>query len=997
MENETVGFDDEDDACEVEEAYVDLCARDKDNEALLKHLDIVFGPLMKHCAETCTNPLNSVPLLETSPLLRPDPEQMRAQSLAALERFRVQGKFKPDEHTAGKRSARKGKDVVYIGFDAEWEEKSKGRNHVLSVQFHLIGPTGSIYEKVFDMNASERGGERMRLADALQEVLEGAEDEDVLLEWPREVVLVGFFTRADITVFSDFKQHLRPQLDGVGGTLASVKGTAKIALPLTPDRIARIKSQHRFVVGDDFDPKELSVRLIDARLFVPPGTNLSKLGSMIGLAKLELPEGYRKDQMSVFQRKDPEAFNRYGLRDAEIAVWFVLWVRWFSKRYLNLPALPATASGMAVHLAEKCMHEDGVLPDVALNFEKVELLRFDARTGLPRRFSERHPSPKRGWLEKFLADCYQGGRNECYWFGPTPIMKYSDPDLAGAYVTTLVELKTLDYDKVYTSTNLNDFLGDVAGFAEVAFCFPDGTAHPCLPVNAGERGLIFPRRGISLCTSPEIELAVTMGAEISIRFGYIIPWAERSDLIKRSQDVVKSSRRGKTRLRMTSPKIDVVGTIDGVVSQRHYRPFESFAIRIRDHRSKFRRKTLPFEFVKLLGNSLYGKTGQGFRDKRTFGPREMGSVKVGQSRVSEPAVAALVCGMVRAVVGEILARLPDGIPAVSCTTDGMIVGGELADLDLSGPICTRFRELVELVTPGMPMLENKHTVSQVVAMRTRGQLTGLPYGSEPIVLAKTSVRPPSNAADPNLWMVKLFADRFPGQMMQQESFISMRDQLTKGWDLQMERSEVKLNLEFDFKRKPVKPHLGRIGLTGVDHLAFDTEPWDTVDQAVEARMLFDGWRRDRCLKTLADFEDWQAYYSLQISNTRRRSAMTQKSVSGGQEIDSSEKANLVRGSQGGIYKTKRTGYVGIAVRAFLIAYSQRKWGLDGTERMTQAALSKWLTDQGYPTTLSAVKNASRSKLHDEAVPRTADVERFIDVACSKFPSLERDRFFIKPL
>lgn len=996
MENETVSLDEIDDVDEVTGGLLDICSKETSDEALLKHLDAVFSPLMAFCAESCATSLDSVPQLETSPVSIQTPEQMRVQEVAAFKRFHAQSSFTPARQKAGKIAPRKGRDVVYIGFDAEWEAKSKGRNHVLSVQFHLVGPSGGVYEKVFDMNASERGGERMRLADALYEVLEEAEDEGALHEWPQEVVLVGFFTRADITVFSDFSQ-LRPQLDGVGGTLASVKGNAKVSLPISPDRAARIKSRYSTVVGDDYDPKLLSVRLVDARMFAPPGTSLFKLGSMLGMPKLELPPGYTKDRMSVFQRKEPDAFNRYGLRDAEIAVWFVLWVRWFSLRFLGLPSLSATASSLAVRLAEKCMHEDGIVPDVALNFEKVPLMRFDRRTGLPRRFTERHPSRKRGWLEKFLADCYQGGRNECYWFGPTPVRKYSDPDLAGAYVTTLVELKTLDYDKAHTSINLSHFLGDVAGFAEVAFHFPEGTASPCLPVNGGERGLIFPLRGVSLCTSPEIELAMSMGAEIEILFGYVIPWANRSDLVRRSAEIATSARRGINTPRMTELESVLPGAIaDDAACEPRYRPFKSFAIRIREHRSKFRRKTLAFEFVKLLGNSLYGKTGQGFREKRTFGPREMGSVKIGQSRVSEPAVAALVCGMVRAVVGEILARLPAGVSAISCTTDGMIVGGELADLDLSGPICTRFRELVELVTPGMPMLENKHTVSQVVAMRTRGQLTGLPYGSEPIVLAKTSVRPPNDVADPNLWMLNLFADRFPGQVMEQESFISMRDQLTKEWDLQMERSEVKLNLEFDFKRKPVRPHLGRIASTGIDHLAFDTEPWDTVEQAVEARMLFDGWRRNRCLKTLADFEDWQAFYALQVSNARR-SIIAQRKASGGRDGDDSERANIARGSHGRIYKTQKTGYVGIALRAFLKAYSQREWGLDEIERMTQAALAEWLTSRGYPTSLSAVKNASRSKMHDDAVPRTEEVERFVDVISAKFPNLQRDRFFIKTI
>lgn len=997
MENETVNFDHVDDIedDEVPGGLLGIGADTGIDDAFLAHLDTVFLPLMQFCAESCTTPVDQAPLLQTHSVLDPTPEQMFAQQKAAFERFCSQRWSSPPKPNAGKPAPRTGKGVVYIGFDAEWEARSRGYNKVLSEQFVLVGPTGGSYEKVFDMSVAERGGDRMRLGDALGEVLEEAEDEGVLLEWPREVVLIGFFTRADITVFSDFK-HLRPQLDGVGGTLASVKGTAKVSVSMSPARAAKYKSRYEAVLGDDYDPKLLSVRLVDASLFAPPGTSLSKLGAMLGLPKLDLPDGYAKDQMSVFQRKEPEAFNRYGLRDAEIAVWYVLWVRWFSVRFLGLPGLSATASSLSVRLAEKCMHEDGIVPDVALNFEKVPLMRFDSRTGLPRRLTERHPSRKRGWLEKFLADCYQGGRNECYWFGPTPIRKYSDPDLAGAYVTTLVELKTLDYDKAHTSTDLNEFLGDVAGFAEVAFRFPENTAYPCLPVNAGERGLIFPIRGVSLCTSPEIELAVSMGAELEILFGYVIPWAGRPDLVRRSMEVSKLARRGKNDAKTAELETTLLGTVArNKISELRYLPFKSFAIRIRDLRTKFRRKTLAFEFVKLLGNSLYGKTGQGFRDKRTFGPREMGSVKIGQSRVSEPAVAALVCGMVRAVVGEILAKLPAQVPAVSCTTDGMIIGGELADLDLSGPICSRFRKLVEIVTPDMPMLENKHTVSQVVALRTRGQLTGLPYEDEPIVLAKTSVRPPSDVEDQNLWLLKLFAERTPGQIMEQESFISMRDQLIKGWDLQMERSEVKLNLEFDFKRRPVRPHLGNIALTDVDHLAFDTEPWETAEQAIEARLLFDGWRRNRCLKTLADFEDWQAFYALQVSNTRRSAKARDNAPR--PTSDESDGATKIRGAQGRIYKTQKTGYVGIAVRAFLKAYSQREWGLDGAERLTQAALADWLTSQGHPTSLSAVKNASRAKVHDEAVPRTEEVERFVDVLCEKFPSLQRDRFFISSI
>jgi len=989
MENETVGFEetiDEDAACKAATSSDD---KDLVGGSLLQHLDEVFGPLMEYCAGRGDPALNAAPQLINDPRLLMSRERLRAEEMAMAERFKaMKGMRSPQPDKHGKIPPQKGVDVVYIGFDAEWEAKSKGRNHVLSAQFHLVGPTGKVFEKVYDMSEVEHTKDRMRLADALYDVIDDAEADGALDEWPREVVLVGFFTRADITVFSDFHK-LRPQLDGVGGTMASVKGKAKVEMPMAAERAAKIRSRYSYLVGDDFDPKLLSVRLVDASTFAPPGTSLQKLGEMIGLPKIDLPAGFSKDKMGAFQRREPAKFEAYGLRDAEIAVWYVLWVQWFSARYLGLSGLSATASSLGVRLAEKCMLDDGIALDVALNFEQFPIMRFDSNTGLPRRSTERLPCRKRGWLEKFLADCYQGGRNECYMFGPTPVGKYIDPDMAGAYVTTLVELKALDYDKARTSTDLNDYMGRVAGFAEVEFRFPDGTRYPCLPVNAGERGLLFPLNGISLCTAPEIELAVSMGADVTVRFGYVVPWADKDDLIKRSSELMKTKRRGAKSIAPISSS-DVPTNASN--EETGYRLFKSFAIASREMRAQFRRKTLAFEFVKLIGNAMYGKTGQGFREKRTFGPREMGSVIVGPSRISEPAIAALVCGLVRAVVGEILAKLPAHISAVSCTTDGMIVGAEMGELDLTGPICQRFQELVEMVTPGMPMLENKHTVKQIVAMRTRGQLTGLPFDNEPIVLAKTSVRVPADEPDPNMWMLKLFAERVPGQTMVRESFISMRDQLTKGWDLQMESAEIKLNLEFDFKRKPLNPRMEIIGLTGVEHLAFDTVPWETADRAVEARLLFDGWRRTRCLKTVADFEDWQAHYALHLSNSRRsRSRAIQ---SGDTDDDQSDPASALRGGQGRVYMTRKTGYVGIAVRSFLKAYVQRKWGMENVD-MTQAALAEWLTRIGYPTKVSSVKNAIRSKLHAEAVPRTKEVEAFVDAAQAKFPGLQREPFFIK--
>lgn len=62
------------------------------------------------------------------------------------------------------------------------------------------------------------------------------------------------------------------------------------------------------------------------------------------------------------------------------------------------------------------------------------------------------------------------------------------------------------------------------GFALVSFQFPDSVRFPCLPVRTEQFGLFFPLAGESWATAPEIALALSLGAEITIQQGIIVPW-----------------------------------------------------------------------------------------------------------------------------------------------------------------------------------------------------------------------------------------------------------------------------------------------------------------------------------------------------------------------------------------------------------------------------------------------------------------------------------------
>lgn len=913
---------------------------------------------------------------------------------------------------------------LYVGFDAEWTETRKGRNRIISVQFVVYGPSGETFERLFDLAGDHDIDQRLTLGDALDVVLDEAEQACVFEHWPCEIVLLGFFLRGDLTAFADF-DHLRPQLDGIGGTMGTVIRPATVTLPMDEARQVRLRSRYQQVLDDGFDPRLMKVRILDVSRLTPPGTSLAKVGDWLGEPKVELPRGYDKSDMLRFKREQPEKFRTYALHDARLAVLYGLWVLWFSDRQLGLMGLSATVSGLAVRLAELCMRRDGVHPDVALNFEWLAHQRWSERQQRVIVRKDRVPSDVRRWLEPFLADVYQGGRNESYVFGPTDLGRWYDSDLAGAYVTGLAVFMALDYEQVRLSTDVQDFIGPVAGFAQVHFRFPVGTRFPCLPVQVG-LGLWFPRDGTSLCTAPEIELAVAMGAEVQVRFGIVIGWKDRARVFGESGERLRQwqVKQDKQLQLLQTGRIQSSDAAEGlqdvlVVPEEMrfpppdhgdvgYRPMESFAIFVRQQRLRYRRKTLPFEFMKLVGNGLYGKTGQGLKDKRGTRLKDLESVPIGPSRVSEAAIAALVCGFVRATVSEILWKLPPEARVVSLTTDGALMDVPTEQLDLSGTICRRFQALVDRVAPGTSMIEPKHQVRQVFVPRTRGCFTVDADFDEagkahPLMCAKAGhkVVIPDNASEEERgrlrtpageseWMIRLALGRSPGQKLVQESFFSLRDQLVNHWDLQMQAREVKVSLEYDFKRRPVNPRMVRMAPYDAEHLAFDTEPWVNAAEGEQVRELFRAWRERNCLKTLEDWQRWQVFLTHHLGNRRRRA----KGVAAG---GAGEGQKRLRGGTG--QKHLRGGEAGLlrlVVRTFLAAFTQGLWGLAGEKDCwTYKGLAIWLTGLGYPVSENDVKNARRSRIDEGIAVETPEIRRFLDRMKEDFQGLEIERFFAR--
>lgn len=815
--------------------------------------------------------------------------------------------------------------AVFIGFDSEFVPGYKDKdesidNTILSLQFYLVGERGTFQRVVYPSGDSK--ADRPSFNKVIVTLLLDALESGAMLEWPKMVVVCGFFLRIDLQAFGDLATF-KNQLENVGGRAASVKSSVEVELN---DEVARLL-RNRTVITPDSDGilRALKVRFIDVGGHVAMGTSLAQVGDLLELPKLDLPDRYTKDRMDLLLQGDKQAFEEYGLRDAEIAVRFYIRLQDFAAKVTGKRSLPATASGLAVRMFKKQLDASGVDFDVAFGVQETTSTCWSATKSGVVTVKDKSPIPMRTFFEPFAASCYSGGRNECYAFGPTDVGVYNDYDLAGAYTTGMVDLRHIDYDNFRVTHDPADFVGHVLGFAYVQFAFPDGTLFPSLPVRNRDNGLIYPLRGFSYCTAPEIAVALNLGCLIEVKHGIVIPW-----------------RGGDDRL------------------------FEPYVLGIRELRKSFVKGSLDELYAKLLGNGLYGKTAQGLKKKTVFEAKTMKSVELQHSVLTNAAIAAHTTGFIRAVLSEQISSIPPHRTVISATTDGFITDADETELNLDGPMAKRFQGLCERVAPGSAMLERKHKVRQLIAMKTRGQITAMPFDDEPIILAKAGVSPGIEAAGHNDYMVDLFMCRKPGDKTMTRPFTPFREQWVKDVDVVRMTRETTLNLEFDYKRRLIRPRM--VAVDQCEHVALVGVPWDDLEECERARAIFAGWRRQRCLKTLDDFEDWEDHYQFSLVRDRFQQS----------------------GMQGfGIRATKK-GVVDVFRRLFLRAYTQGLCGL--TKSMTYGELAVWLTEKGYETTIDELKNAKRAKFVEHAVPPTPRVLRLSKVLEEGFPNIEINKF-----
>lgn len=809
--------------------------------------------------------------------------------------------------------------TLHIGFDTEYVFNPETRqNDILSYQSYVVLPDNTGISNIIYPPDSQKKS-RLSFKEFLCQTITPLLETGVITKWPGIINIYAHFIRADIASFANFWSDYKILLKGIRGTVSSFKNRYGIDFDEQQER--RVKTEQIMFDKRTSPPRCSNVAFIDTLLITPGGMGLAECGELLGLPKLTIPAPYSITNMREYLLGDRAGFEAYALRDAEIAVRYALQVRNFCARELMIDRVPATIGAMAVSRFTKTLKENNMSPEVCLGTHiKTRELWLTEKQAF-RTIKNPASVPSRELFETFPINCYHGGRNECFMMGVTPSDHWYDYDLAGAYTTGLLDILTPDYGNIRLSKNPDDYCGHVMGFALVTFRFPESVPYPSLPVRTDQYGLFFPSSGESWATAPEIELALSLGAEMTIHNGIIVPW-----------------------ICDTSPHNSESTSV-----------FLPFVQQVRENRNRHIKGSLEEKFWKEIGNSLYGKLAQGLRAKTAFDTARGLNRSLPPSSVTQPFFAAHVTGFIRAVVGELMNALPSDSSVVSVTTDGFLTNCPLDKINMSGPLSSRFQSLCDIVDPGSSMLTCKHEVSQLIAMKTRGQLTYRAIQGKPVVHARAGVKPPADIprSDYNDYMVDLYLNRLPGQTLSRSTLISTREMWLSESDLVSREQDIRLNLEFDFKRQPVRPAMNE------GHLLMFSRPWDNMEEALQQRSLFDDWRQTHTLKTLADWDDWCDFlYCRTVFSDMKLKVGSKRSDD-------------------------------ILVRLFLRALTQCQWGLMLKDKKSYSCkeVAEWLTSEGYSVTVTDVKNAVRAKIpqmkFSSVTPR---MKSLMDIIARKYPT-----------
>jgi hypothetical protein len=204
----------------------------------------------------------------------------------------------------------------------------------------------------------------------------------------------------------------------------------------------------------------------------------------------------------------------------------------------------------------------------------------------------------------------------------------------------------------------------------------------------------------------------------------------------------------------------------------------------------------------------------------------------------------------------------------------------------------------------------------------------------------------------------MFFERKPDDRLTFESLTGIRDIIEFDTDLVWKEVSRRVNMEYDWKRKPgiLFDH------EDYKHCAFSTVPWETVEQFVAVRELFEKYLESdpHCIRSVGDFDSFSVYVdaSMQLSDSERS------------------------------YLRKRSGDVNRLRKALCAGWHNRVLGLrDNPAIQTAQQFADTLTACGVKCSRANVENGSKQYFAPNSAPPTDGVLAAIGKLQQIFPDV----------
>ena len=673
---------------------------------------------------------------------------------------------------------------------------------------------------------------------------------DALAPWRVPIVLASHYGSADLTTFrrgAYVTDHLAHLTSAAGGLVT-----------LLPFRLQCGDGE-----GDWWRPLSVSVR--DTMGHAPAGQKtLSALGSACGVQKLDVPHEWISD-MTGYRALDPAAFLEYGINDAVIVVEYLarLWGDGVTPPItLSGGAAAALVSTGSNYLGVQTAAEfrlafAGLVPD-----DGVEIVDEDDKLSYYAKRSRRPVDGAADQLTSAFAKGYHGGLNACVEPGyyPHPTV---DIDAQNAYPTAMALVQDLDWEPGVIEVVVHErrlTLSDVpepttpfVGF--VTFEFSKDIAFPTLPIVA-DNTLVYPRTSEGVAGTwacgPELWLALTLGAEVFCQIGYTARVATRPD---------------------GTPSRVLRHGVQQLIDDRN------------TAKQFFGKESIEEQTLKTSVNSVYGKTAQDVAEQRAWNAHEQQMDAVGGSAITSPYHAATATSLVRAQLLATMNQISEaGGQVYSVTTDGFITDMALADvngMNLYG-LADYLKEARMALTGDPSIWERKHEQNDLVNFTTRGNVSLSPDG----VCAHNGIKSPAgieeNSREDREHLLRLVVTRTGRVDNRYKRFSSFSELSRKEARKDFLPSWVSAprSMDFDLKRRPVMSSMTAAAVPlpdGARHemATFTTEPWDTVEECLQARLIGRDLAKTGCLRTVVDWSAWHLKFS---HGKGRRIVTAQRSV-----------------------------------------------------------------------------------------------------------------------